>query len=217
MVWDQIYEFDAAPTGRQLDQILAEGAAQAAALRAQRGLALPEAGTHQDGRATRDGALRGGVGEGGVRGGPAALPSLVDGVPLAADPGVIGAGGATNFGAGVGRPGRAAGGSSGGLPAAGIAHLLDGGGPLNGPTPAADVARTLAILTGADGIRYREIRDGTRLLSPSEFPDWPVRGPRTTEWVCRFVSETTSTPLRHHERWKFMRRRPATDHVVSQH
>lgn len=36
----------------------------------------------------------------------------------------------------------------------------------------------------------------------------------TTEWVCRFISETSLTPLGHQRRWKSMRRRPVADHVV---
>lgn len=43
------------------------------------------------------------------------------------------------------------------------------------------------------------------------------QGPRTTQWVCNFITEIAATPLGHHEWWKSSRRRLATDQVVGQH
>ena len=45
----------------------------------------------------------------------------------------------------------------------------------SGPT---DDARTLPILIGDDGVRFREFREGARMLQESAWSDWPVRGPR---------------------------------------
>eukprot|EP00959_Pyramimonas_sp_CCMP1952_P450491 9432632-Pyramimonas_sp.AAC.1 len=32
--------------------------------------------------------------------------------------------------------------------------------------------------------------------------DFPVRGPRTTWWLCRFMVSNGQTPLGRHARWK---------------
>lgn len=45
-----------------------------------------------------------------------------------------------------------------------------------------------ASLTGSDGVRYRDFRDATCLLVPSELRTWMARGPRTAAWVSPITS-----------------------------
>ena len=34
------------------------------------------------------------------------------------------------------------------------------------------------------------------------YKDWPIPGPRTVEWVCRFLLHLGRTPTEHHRTWK---------------
>ena len=70
--------------------------------------------------------------------------------------------------------GGAAGGDGGG--AQQLARIVgDNGGAAAAAAvaPSADDARTLPILIGDDGVRFREFRDGVRMLQESAWSDWP--------------------------------------------
>ena len=45
------------------------------------------------------------------------------------------------------------------------------------------------------GSRFREYREAVLKLTESPWPDWPVPGPRTTLWLCRFFLENGGSPL----------------------
>ena len=82
-------------------------------------------------------------------------------------------------------------------------------------TGPADDARTLPILIGDDGVRFREFREGVRMLQESAWSDWPVCGPRTVRWVLAFMRDRAGTPTAHHTRWRTMCRLQPQDAGVS--
>ena len=60
---------------------------------------------------------------------------------------------------------------------------------LNGaPMDSSSDARTLAIRTRADGERLvLSWRDVAERVEEVAAPDWPLNGPRTVTWICRFI------------------------------
>ena len=75
-----------------------------------------------------------------------------------------------------------------------------GGGPLapelaQAVSPPGNDNRLLPIDHDAPGALFRTFRDGTSLLSEHILPDWPITGPRTTLWLCRFFVQNSGTPL----------------------
>ena len=92
-----------------------------------------------------------------------------------------------------------------------------GGGTVAAATGPVDDARTLPILIGDDGVRFREFPEGVRLLQESAWGDWPVRGPRTVRWVFAFMCDRAETPTAHHTRWRTMCRLQPQDAGVSLH
>ena len=63
-------------------------------------------------------------------------------------------------------------------------------------------ARILAVSGNDQGRRVRMWRDVVSELSVSPFVDWPISGPRTTEWCLRFINRRGGGPLDHHFWWK---------------
>ena len=91
--------------------------------------------------------------------------------------------------------------------ASGLDALRDALGRAEKPVKAAveddggDV-RTLPLRYDKNGERYREFRDGVERCDPTTFTDFPVRGPRTTAWVLRFMTENGGTPMGRHAKFR---------------
>ena len=86
----------------------------------------------------------------------------------------------------------------------GLAQALGGGGVPPGPGAGqarsaageADDARTMAVRFDDSGNRHKEFAAGLEGMSEDNWGDgWPVKGPRTTRWVCRHIAENSRTPL----------------------
>ena len=110
-------------------------------------------------------------------------------------------------GGGAGSAGRRTPERGGGLADLAAALGYGGGGGTGAPVRgsaagASDDARTLAIYTNSLGERHRTFASATELASENEWKDWPIRGPRTIGWVCRFINENGGTPMGRHSKWK---------------
>ena len=66
------------------------------------------------------------------------------------------------------------------------------------------------MLYDVEGIRSRDFKDGVLACSESAFPDWLVRGPRTSGFCLRFLSQAGS-PLLWDTKWGSETKLPA-DH-----
>ena len=62
-------------------------------------------------------------------------------------------------------------------------------------------ARVLSVQRTAGGERRRNFKDAVEELVESEWEGWPVHGPRTFMWCCRFIVEFALHPLAHHTRF----------------
>ncbi|CAK0789434.1 unnamed protein product [Prorocentrum cordatum] len=72
-------------------------------------------------------------------------------------------------------------------PAGAAPALPDIGGASGLPVGSPGDARILGITTDARGQRYKDFRGAVNGMTQNTYPDWPIRGPRTAWWVCRFM------------------------------
>ena len=237
----QIFDFAPAPSPAQLQQLIAEGEQLARQERVRLGLpaaaaAPPPAGVGVA-AAFGDAAIAlpplgapPPVGGAGLCGGAAALAHAAG---LAVG-GLAPAGGA-HFGAGYPPPGGALppfaglplGGAAAGFGGAAAASAVFGGIPgvhdigagafSQDAGISGDDARTLAIIRDNEGVRFSEFREATKKSRPTDFPDWPIAGPRTTKWALDFISEHGGTPLGHHQAWRSACRFQPGDGPVLEH
>ena len=54
-------------------------------------------------------------------------------------------------------------------------------------------------------------------MTETTWPRFPVSGPRTARWVCRFVMDTDIAPRSRHVKWRSEVNLTATDESVSDH
>ena len=85
--------------------------------------------------------------------------------------------------------------------------------------PAETDARTLAINLRGDGSRellaWREVASKVEEVAA---PDWPLNGPRTTDWVCRFIDRRGGGgPIAYHPWWQQARFLRSDDYQVKVH
>ena len=152
-----------------------------------------------------------GVGAGVLPGGAGRLvppPAGGGGVPVAgvgALAAAVGVGGVGVAGA-VPLAGGLLGGGVGGVAAATADAALDG-----------DDLRTLAVAYDANGQRHRDFREAISRMSSTAFTDFPVAGPRTLEWVLRFLLDNGPTPRGWHNKWRADGRLQPTDAGVAMH
>ncbi|CAK0851969.1 unnamed protein product, partial [Prorocentrum cordatum] len=133
-------------------------------------------------------------------------------------PGAPAAGGAAAPpGAVPGPPAAGAAADLGGVaPAAGLGGLVAAlGGPAAG-APAGD-ARTLPVVYDMVGNRRREFRDAVLACREDQWEGWPVRGPRTTHWVLRYIVDHGGTPTGMHSRWRSEARLQEHEPGVQEH
>ena len=62
-------------------------------------------------------------------------------------------------------------------------------------------ARVLAVARDPSGVRSRPFRETVALLTETAWDAWPVTGPRTLLWCCKFIARHSLHPLAHHTRF----------------
>ena len=60
--------------------------------------------------------------------------------------------------------------------------------------PEREEARTLAVEYDSHGERFKSWRIATSEMVTDEFPDFPVEGPRTMQWLAKFFVREGKTP-----------------------
>ena len=78
-------------------------------------------------------------------------------------------------------------------------------------------ARVLGVARTSDGMRHRDFRDAVAKLSQSDWDSWPINGPRTFLWCCRFIAEGDMHPRARHLRWKAAANISGSDAGVAEH
>ena len=63
-------------------------------------------------------------------------------------------------------------------------------------------ARLVPLRIGGDKTRHYDWRPLCDIVDGFAYKDWPVSGPRTVAWVCRFLTHLGRTPTEHHRGWK---------------
>ncbi|CAK0837915.1 unnamed protein product, partial [Prorocentrum cordatum] len=63
-------------------------------------------------------------------------------------------------------------------------------------------ARVLATHESAGDGRHLGFREGVKQLTETAWPSWPLLGPRTAGWVCRFIRDQDVAPRSRHARFK---------------
>ena len=78
-------------------------------------------------------------------------------------------------------------------------------------------ARVLAVKYVASGERMRTWADVAESVSESAIDHWPIKGPRTAQWVARFMARRNTGPEDHHRWWRSTARLNASDWGVAEH
>ena len=63
-------------------------------------------------------------------------------------------------------------------------------------------ARVLAISESTGDGRHLGFRDGAKQLTETTWPSWPLLGPRTAGWACRFIRDQDVAPRSRRARFK---------------
>ncbi|CAK0825933.1 unnamed protein product, partial [Prorocentrum cordatum] len=104
-----------------------------------------------------------------------------------------------------------------GLPGAGLGPQAIGDGPAVAvPLKSAD-ARVLPVLCDQTGQRFRAYTNAVGLLEEPRFDDFPVVGPRTTLWLCKFIRDQGGVPRTRTEKWMRDAHVPDNDRVKHEH
>ncbi|CAK0909748.1 unnamed protein product [Prorocentrum cordatum] len=104
-----------------------------------------------------------------------------------------------------------------GLPGAGLGPQANGDGPAAAvPLKSAD-AGVLPVLCDQTGQRLRAYTNAVGLLEEPRFEDFPVVGPRTTLWLCKFIRDQGSVPRTRTEKWMRDAHVPDNDRVKHEH
>ena len=190
---DTVHRFQALPTPATLRALTAAASAR---------LAQPAINIDVLPRLTRGPlpvvAVGGGAGPGGA-GAPAAVGAGLPGLIAALGGGAGGAGGAAAAAPGVAGAGAAAAAAAPGAPAV-----------------VPDI-RACPLITGLLGDRKIEFREAVARMCQTAIPTWPLEGPRTTFWVCRFMVDNGGSPLARHGRWRAEARLTNSDGGVGEH
>ncbi|CAK0794172.1 unnamed protein product [Prorocentrum cordatum] len=78
-------------------------------------------------------------------------------------------------------------------------------------------ARTLPVVYDMVGNRRREFRDAVLACREDQWEGWPVRGPRATHWVLRYIVDHGGTPTGMHSRWRSEARLQEHEPGVQEH
>ena len=87
------------------------------------------------------------------------------------------------------------------------------------PAPAVDDMRTMAVKykPGQGTDRGRSFADGVANALEHSFPDWPLEGPRTCQWLLSAFVSSDTTPCRRHFWWRSILGLGASDEGVEEH
>ena len=75
----------------------------------------------------------------------------------------------------------------------------------------------LAVVRDPSGVRARPFREAITLLAETSWDGWPISGPRTLLWCCRFIAQHSLHPMAHHTRWLQMSGVQASDSGAQEH
>eukprot|EP00974_Lingulodinium_polyedra_P085477 8278063-Lingulodinium_polyedra.AAC.1 len=75
----------------------------------------------------------------------------------------------------------------------------------------------MAVRYDGGGKRHRDYTDAVDCLSTTAFPDWPVAGPRTVQWVLQEMRRWQLPPSQRHHWWRTTLRLTAEDYGVAEH
>ncbi|CAK0852624.1 unnamed protein product, partial [Prorocentrum cordatum] len=78
-------------------------------------------------------------------------------------------------------------------------------------------ARVLDIKTRPDGSRHRHFTEAARQVTTTEWPEWPILGPRTAPWCLEFLARQDQHPRARQTKWVHECRLEATDEGVGDH
>ena len=78
-------------------------------------------------------------------------------------------------------------------------------------------ARVCPVRYDERGERYRSFDEALRFLEEPEWKDWPIQGPRTVRWLCRFIKEHGGVPKARTQRFLSDAKVPDTDRVKYEH
>ena len=78
-------------------------------------------------------------------------------------------------------------------------------------------ARVLGLVETPGEGRHLGFREAVGQLTQSDWPKWPVLGPRTTMWVCRFIRDHDIAPRSRHTKWKAETGLTSSDQAVADH
>eukprot|EP00959_Pyramimonas_sp_CCMP1952_P417598 8749150-Pyramimonas_sp.AAC.1 len=67
------------------------------------------------------------------------------------------------------------------------------------------------------GKRFRSFVDAVGLLEEPRFADFPIQGPRTTFWLCRFIRDQGQVPRTRTDKWMRDAHVPDNDRVKHEH
>jgi hypothetical protein len=65
--------------------------------------------------------------------------------------------------------------------------------------------------------RFREWREGVEETSQASFPDWPLKGPRTSQWCLEYLNKQPGGAQDHHQLWRRQTNLKLTDFGVAEH
>jgi hypothetical protein len=106
----------------------------------------------------------------------------------------------------------------------GLAAYLAGGAVAAGPAvsggaiaPASADARVCPVRFDERGERYRQYSDAVPLLLEPAWHDWPIKGPRTTRWLAKYIKDMGITPKLRTARFLLDAKVPDTDRVKHEH
>ncbi|CAK0823709.1 unnamed protein product, partial [Prorocentrum cordatum] len=78
-------------------------------------------------------------------------------------------------------------------------------------------ARVLPVRYSPSGERLRSWANVAESVNESAIDHWPVKGPRTAQWVARFMARRNTGPEDHHRWWRSTTRLNASDWGVAEH
>ncbi|CAK0877595.1 unnamed protein product [Prorocentrum cordatum] len=78
-------------------------------------------------------------------------------------------------------------------------------------------ARVLDIKSRPDGSRHRHFTETARQVTTTEWPEWPILGPRTASWCLEFLARQDQHPRARRAKWVHECRPEATDEGVGGH
>ena len=77
--------------------------------------------------------------------------------------------------------------------------------------------RTLPVKYETSDLRHRSYKEAATLSTTTSFPDWPISGPRTAEWLAREIARQELTPVRRHYWWRQLLSLGPSDWGVGEH